>query len=74
VFIRGEVGFPITAMTRDHGDVGDLTVAQIELCYFTFYLLSRRFSFETQKALAPGTLLLLLHPGWASFLENSGNP
>jgi hypothetical protein len=61
-------------MTFDHGDVGDLTVAQIDLCYFTFYLLSRLFPFGNKKALAPGTLLLLPHPGWASFLENSGNP
>jgi hypothetical protein len=49
-------------------------VAQIDLCYFTFCLLSRPFPFGNKKALAPGTLLLLPHPGWASFLENSGNP
>ena len=40
---RCVLGFPIPAMTRDYGDVGDLTVAQIDLCYFTFYLLSRLF-------------------------------
>ncbi len=51
--------------------VGDLTMTQIDLCYFTFYLLSRLFN-RTELLAAPTSVTAVtdLHVPWRyTFLQ-----